>query len=202
MLRAPPMKRRSPAIIALALTLGVGGIAYRDAGRTMAKGQQKGASSSEEKAETVPEAPEEEESPVDLEATSPVAPVPAPAFGASRFHLLPDGKPVPPLPEGAPKRVKLGIAIFRYKGAQAPPESNRSREDALALAKKALAAGQKEFIEAVKLGDLGSNENIGWIGRGILEKSVEYSVFTTDKGTLAGEVIDTPRGYWVVKRIR
>lgn len=202
MLLAPPMKRRSPALIALALALGVGGIAYRDAGRSMAKERQAEAEKQAEKPAV--EADEAAEAEVDEEAaaTVPTTPTVAPPFGASRFHLLPDGKPVPSLPEGAPKRVKLGIAIFRYKGAQSPPESNRSREDALAMAKKALAAGKEEFIEAVKLGDLGSNENIGWMGRGVLEKAVEYSVFTTDKGKLAADVIDTPRGYWVIKRIR
>jgi hypothetical protein len=37
--------------------------------------------------------------------------------------------------------------------------------------------------------------------RGILEPAVEYLLFTLPKGTVYAEPIDTPRGYWIVRRI-
>ncbi len=195
------MKRRSPAIIAAILALGMGTLAYQDGKRLERAERQETSEPQEEKGEeTADVAADSDESEADeLLATAAVVP---PALGSSRFNLMPDGSAVPPLPEGAPTKIKLGIAIFRYKGAQSPPESRRAKKEAEELAKKAMAAAKDDFIEAVKMGDMGSNENIGWIERGVLEKSVEYAVFTTDKGTLAKAPIDTPRGYWVVKRVR
>jgi len=40
------------------------------------------------------------------------------------------------------------------------------------------------------------------IPRGVLEPSVEYAVFTLAPGELAAEPLDTPRGFWVVRRLR
>jgi hypothetical protein len=36
--------------------------------------------------------------------------------------------------------------------------------------------------------------------RGVLEPGVEYVLFTLKKGEVYGEPIDTPRGYWILRR--
>jgi hypothetical protein len=38
------------------------------------------------------------------------------------------------------------------------------------------------------------------VKRGILEPGIEYVLFTTPKGEVA-EVVEAPRGYWVMKRL-
>lgn len=119
-----------------------------------------------------------------------------------QFHLMPDGSPVPPLPTSAPNKVKLGVVLFKYKGSQGASDSTRSRESAQALAKEAVEIAKKDFEAAVKKGDRGSAANIGWMKQRILERSVEYAVFSLAQGDVSPEPVDTPRGYWVVKRLR
>jgi hypothetical protein len=197
---ARAMNRRSPAIIAAVFALGLGMLAYLDSKRADVDGSETNAEAPTKDAENDPASADSKEALGDSALSMPTTSTPV--LGASRFNLMPDGSAVPALPEGAPTEVKLGIAIFRYQGAQSPPESRRTKKEAEELAKKAIAAAQSEFLEAVKLGDLGSHENIGWIKQGVLEKAVEYAVFTTDKESLGKAPIDTPRGYWVIKRLR
>ena len=52
----------------------------------------------------------------------------------------------------------------------------------------------------MKKGDPGSTGDAGTIARGILDADVEARVFTLDKGAVS-EPIDTPKGYWIVKRL-
>ncbi len=193
------MKRRSPAILAAVVVLGVSYLSYRD---LQTSKQRARAVEHQKQAEaTKPKATE-----TDKELASPSSPSTTTERlereGSTRFDKLADGQPVPPLPDSAPQRVKLGVAIFRYAGAQGAPESSRSKEEALILAKKALAEGEKEFALAVRHGDRGSAENIGWVPRSVLEKSVEYEVFRLETGGLLATPLDTPRGFWVVKRLR
>jgi parvulin-like peptidyl-prolyl isomerase len=115
---------------------------------------------------------------------------------------MPDGSPVPALSPSTPERLKLGVAIFRYQGTQGSSDSTRSREAALALAQEAAKIAAGDFAAAVKKGDRGSSENIGWMGQRILERAVEYAVFSLEKGDISEKPIDTPRGFWVVKRLR
>jgi hypothetical protein len=121
---------------------------------------------------------------------------------ASRFHTLPDGSPVPALPPDAPEKVKLGVVLVRYQGTQGSSDSTRSRESALALANEITDLAKKDFNEAIKRGDRGSSDNVGWIKQRILERSVEHSVFSLEKGQISDAPIDTPRGFWIVKRLK
>jgi hypothetical protein len=115
-----------------------------------------------------------------------------------------DGTPVPPLPVGAPREVRFGVVLVSYTGAQPsvvggrPP--SRSREEAKALARKLLTTAQSDFHAAVQQGDAGSSEDVGRVKLGILEPAPEYVLFTLSSGGVAGP-IDTPRGYWIVKRL-
>ncbi len=104
------------------------------------------------------------------------------------------------LPPTAPKQVGFGVVLFVYEGAQAAPPGSRSKAEALTLARAAVETAKKDFAEAVKQGDRGSLKDAGRVPRGILEDHIELTLFTLDKGQVADEPIDTPRGYWVVKR--
>lgn len=134
-----------------------------------------------------------------------VAPSTPPAPG---YDTLPDGTPVPELPKGTPASVRFGVILFEYEGAQgAPGQSSsssrpRSKEAARALARQTLELARTDFAKAVEKGDRGSAANAGSIPRGVLEPSVEYLLFTLEKGTIHPEPIDTPRGYWIVRRIQ
>lgn len=141
--------------------------------------------------------------PAETSASGSVAPPSVPSRPATgRFEVEEDGSPVPPLPDSAPQRVQLGVALFAYEGAQGVPGALRSREQALELARNAIRGAQGQFSQILSKADPGSREDVGWIRRGVLERRVERAVFLLEKGTTAKEPIDTPRGYWVVQRVQ
>jgi len=116
------------------------------------------------------------------------------------FSTFPDGGKVPELPSSAPKLVKFGVVQFAYAGAQGAPRDARSKAEALKRAREALETAQKDFSEAVRKGDHGSTADAGRMPRGVLEPPIEYWLFSLQKGTIHPEPIDTPRGYWIVRR--
>jgi PPIC-type PPIASE domain len=118
------------------------------------------------------------------------------------YATMPDGTPVPELPATAPRNCGFGAILFTYEGAQFAPRQARSKAEAHRLAKDVLAKADQNFVDAVKLGDPGSLADAGSIGRGILERSIEYRLFTLEKGRVFPEPVETPRGYWVMKRLR
>ena len=115
-----------------------------------------------------------------------------------------DGTSVPPLPMNAPRQVRFGIVLVSYEGAQPGPgttrPASRPKADAKALALKLATAAQQDFHSAVQQGDPGSSDDIGRVKLGILEPAPEYVLFTLPVDGVGGPV-DTPRGYWIVKRI-
>jgi hypothetical protein len=117
---------------------------------------------------------------------------------------MPDGTPVPLLPFTAPREVRFGVVLVSYAGAQPSAgggkPSSRSRADAKALAAKLLATAQQDFHAAVQEGDAGSADDVGRVKRGVLEPVAEYVLFSLGVDAIAGPV-DTPRGYWIVKRL-
>jgi len=193
------MQRRSPIVLGLISLLGVSVLAYQS--------DKSGPTTSEPPnatAQPAAKAPSAEppEAPPSLDEDDGASPVPTSPSALTTFHLLPDGSPVPALKDSAPDRVKLGVILFKYQGAQGASDSTRSKQQAQALADKAIKTAKTDFAAAVQQGDRGSSENIGWMGRRILERSVEYAVFTLEKGATSTQAIDTPRGFWVVKRLR
>lgn len=106
------------------------------------------------------------------------------------------------LPPGAPTDVVFGAILVTFEGAQGAPSKARSKSAALEIAKKIESAALSSFEDAVKLGDPGSMANAGTMRRGILEPSVEYALFTLAKGEVYSEPIETPRGYWIMRRIK
>jgi len=146
------------------------------------------------------EPPKAEAAPEPEPEAPPVASAAEPGF--VDFGRMPDGSLVPPLPAGAPQKVRIGVALFRYRGAQGAGPGERSREEALALAERATQAAEEGFRRAIAQADPGSNEDIGWVKRGVLERRVEYEVFSLPVAGISPQPIETPRGFWVVRRIR
>jgi hypothetical protein len=118
--------------------------------------------------------------------------------------VLFDGTPVPPLPLNVPRQVRFGVALISYAGAQPSAAGGRpaarSRADARTLAERIAASARDDFHAAVQQGDPGSTDDIGSVHLGVLEPAPEYVLFTLPVAGVGGPV-DTPRGYWIVKRL-
>ncbi len=139
-------------------------------------------------------------------AISATALVSIPPLSAPSLEV-PSVVPAPPsplperkLPLNAPRTVRFGIVLVQYRGAQFAPEQAPYKPDALQRARQLLEIARKDFKAAVKQGDPGSVEDAGRLGRGILEPAPEVELFSLAPGAVGGPV-DTPRGYWIVRRI-
>jgi hypothetical protein len=117
------------------------------------------------------------------------------------FDRLPDGSKAPPLPDSAPQTVRFGVVLVNYRGAQFAGLDSRDKADAQKRAVAMVADAKKDFAAAASKGDRGSTADAGRIPRGILEPAVEYALFMLPKGEVYPEPIDTPRGFWVIRRI-
>jgi hypothetical protein len=125
---------------------------------------------------------------------------PPPTTTSDAGTTLLSGETAPTLPADAPKSVVFGVILLQYKGAQGAPPTARSRDAALALAKQLAADAKQDFKAAVAKGDKGSTENAGKIQRNFLEPAPEYVLFSLAKDGVS-EPVDTPRGFWIVKRV-
>jgi hypothetical protein len=124
--------------------------------------------------------------------------------GNSGPTVLIDGMPVPTLPLSAPRTVRFGVALVSYAGAQPSAggghPSKRSKAEARTIAETLLQTAREDFHAAVQQGDVGSADDVGRVKVGILEPAPEYILFTLPVGNVGGPV-ETPRGYWIVKRL-
>ena len=111
-----------------------------------------------------------------------------------------DGGDVPELVTGAPKSVVFGVVLVQYAGAQGAPPGTRSHEQARSLAETLGKLAKEDFGAAVDKGDPGSTKNAGRMFRGVLEPAPEFVLFSLDKDEVS-EPVDTPRGFWIVKRV-
>lgn len=103
-------------------------------------------------------------------------------------------------PASAPKGVRFGVVLVVYANAQGAAPNARSKAEAQALATRLAQQAQGDFKAAVAGGDPGSMEDAGRISRGTLEAEAESVLFQLEVGAVSAP-IDTPRGYWIVKRI-
>jgi hypothetical protein len=141
-------------------------------------------------------------------AAHPAAPAPIIPASAAEPDMEPAASVTPPpsdsassdLPDDAPEAVSFGVVLVTYRGAEQAPGGARTKSEALALAKELVTAGRTNFGDAVKRGDRGSVEDAGRIPQGVLEPAVERALFTLKKGEVYGEPVDTPRGFWVLRR--
>ena len=122
------------------------------------------------------------------------------AFASDGFDTLPNGREVPALPGSAPKQVGFGVIVVAYQGAQAAPSDARSKAEAKRRAESLLADAKLDFAAAVAKGDRGSTADAGHVPRNVLEPAIEYLLFTLPKGEVSAEPVDTPRGYWILRR--
>jgi parvulin-like peptidyl-prolyl isomerase len=104
-----------------------------------------------------------------------------------------------PLSASAPKQVTFGVALVAYRGAQGAGPVTRTRDDALALAERISEAAKGDFPAAIKKADVGL-ENAGLMPRGVLEPGAEQALFGLSVGDVS-KPVDSPRGYYVFKRI-
>jgi PPIC-type PPIASE domain len=111
-----------------------------------------------------------------------------------------DGTLVPPLPEKAPRTVHFGVVLVSYSGAQGAPATARGKEAAIELVQKLAAEAKTDFHLAVSHGDAGSSDDVGRVPRGVLELAPEYALFTLPAGGVS-DPVETPRGFWIVKRL-
>ena len=104
------------------------------------------------------------------------------------------------MPTGAPRSVRLGVVLVQFAGAEGASSSARAKPDALDHAKQLAEQARTDWKAAVKAGDSGSSEDIGRIPRGVLDARTEVAVFSLSKDDIS-EPLETPRGYWIVKRV-
>lgn len=97
--------------------------------------------------------------------------------------------------------VRMGVVLVQFSGAQGAAPNARPKAAALELARRLADEAKADFHQAVTHGDPGSADDIGRIARGILEGPVEGLVFSMAPGQTS-EPVETPRGYWVVKRLQ
>ena len=111
-----------------------------------------------------------------------------------------NGEQPPAVAANAPKSVVFGVVLVQYRGAQGATPNARTREAALELAKELSTMAKGDFKAAVAKGDKGSLDNAGRIPRGMLEAAPEYVLFSLPKDGVS-DPVDTPRGFWIVRRI-
>jgi hypothetical protein len=104
------------------------------------------------------------------------------------------------LPTGGPRSVKLGIVMVTFAGAEGAPPGSRPKGQAKEIADGLLSMARADFHQAVGKGDTGSGDDLGRFPRGILDPNVEAVVFSLGQNDVS-EVVETPRGYWIVKRL-
>lgn len=104
------------------------------------------------------------------------------------------------LPSDAPRHVKIGVVLIGFVGAEGAPPNARTKIRARAMADQLGQEARTDFHRAVTAGDPGSADDIGRLPRGVLDPRTEVAVFALSKGEIS-DVLETPRGYWIVKRL-
>jgi hypothetical protein len=104
---------------------------------------------------------------------------------------------------GAPRGVRFGVILVAYDGVETlngdhPP--HRSKAEAKTLADKLDEDAKSDFHGAVQRGDNGSSDDVGRVPRGVLDANTEYALFSLPVGGISA-VVDTPRGFWIAKRL-
>lgn len=139
-----------------------------------------------------------------LSASSATIPVPSLSFSVLPFPppvAAPvSSAPLRKLPANAPRTLHFGVILVQYRGAQFAPEQASYKPDALQRARQLAEAARKDFKAAVAQGDPGSVEDAGRVSRNVLEPAVEVELFSLGPGEVS-EPVDTPRGYWIARRL-
>lgn len=143
---------------------------------------------------------------------SPVGDASAPTTALAPTANAPGAVPSPitAVPAEAPTRVGAAQILVTYKGATgAPPTVTRSREEAKKRAEEALQKilDQKENFEqlvATYSDDPVSRASGGAIGnfeRNVMPQAFSDAAFALPVGGISG-LIETPRGFYIIRRLR
>jgi len=119
----------------------------------------------------------------------------------------------PEAPPGPPPREIAGAQqiLVAYKGAEyAPKTVTRTKEDARKRAEDVLKQVQKDeskFAELVKKYSddemsKGAEGRIGNFERNAMPKAFSDTVFSMMVDTISGAVVETPRGFHIIKRTK
>ena len=104
---------------------------------------------------------------------------------------------------GAPRGVRFGVILVGYEGVETlngEHASKRSKAEAKALADRLDEDAKSDFHGAVQRGDSGSSDDVGRVPRGVLDANTEYALFSLPVSGVSA-VVDTPRGFWIAKRL-
>jgi hypothetical protein len=104
------------------------------------------------------------------------------------------------MPSGAPRSVRLGVVLVQFAGAEGASSTARAKPDALKHALELAEQAKTDWKGAVKAGDVGSSDDIGRIPRGVLDHTTELVVFSLEKDGISAP-LETPKGYWIVRRV-
>jgi hypothetical protein len=104
------------------------------------------------------------------------------------------------LPTTAPRTVHIGVVLVTYVGAEGASSNARTKAEALVVAQRLHDDAKTDFKKAVKEGDAGSLDDIGRIPRGVLDPRSEVAVFSLAASEIS-EILETPKGFWIVKRL-
>jgi hypothetical protein len=100
----------------------------------------------------------------------------------------------------APRTVRLGVVLVAWAGAEGARPAAPGRPEALQKATRLAQLARTDWNGAVKEGDPESSLDIGRVPRRVLDPRTEIAVFNLAPGEIS-EPLETPRGFWVVKRI-
>jgi hypothetical protein len=100
----------------------------------------------------------------------------------------------------APRTVRLGVVLVAWAGAEGARPAAPGKPEALLKATRLAQLARTDWNGAVKEGDPESSLDIGRIPRRVLDPRTEIAVFNLAPGEIS-EPLETPRGFWVVKRI-
>jgi parvulin-like peptidyl-prolyl isomerase len=90
--------------------------------------------------------------------------------------------------------------LVTYVGAEGASSNARTKAEALVVAQRLHDDAKTDFKKAVKEGDAGSLDDIGRIPRGVLDPRSEVAVFSLAASEIS-EILETPKGFWIVKRL-
>ena len=151
------------------------------------------------KHDAIPDAGREASAEPVIAITAPTS-IDAPDSGSLLMAPIWDGGLDNTMPSGAPRTVHIGVVLVQFQGAEGASSSARTKQAALATATALVETAKADFKKAVKEGDSGSGEDVGRIPRGVLDPRTEVAVFSMNANDIAGP-LETPRGYWIVKRL-
>ncbi len=106
----------------------------------------------------------------------------------------------PSLPAEAPKKVRFGVVLIQYRGAQGAAPTARSKDAALALARELSEVAKTDFKAAIEKGDKGVDRRPRLHPARRARARAGVRAVQPPQGGVSGPV-DTPRGFWIARRI-